>query len=94
MANKAQNNGYESIIYYRRWALCLRQCPDDALRLKIYDAINDYIIDLTEPTDATVRWSAFALIIEGIKADKAKYTSTCEKRAEAGRKGAQVKHQK
>lgn len=93
MASKAQNNGYESIIYYRRWALSLRQFPD-ALRLKIYDAINDYIIDLTEPTDETVRWSAFAQIMEDIKADKAKYTSTCEKRAEAGRKGAQVKHQK
>lgn len=93
MADKKRNRGYDSIIYYRRWSLCLRQLPD-TLRLAIYDAINDYIIDLTEPTDDVIRWSAFAQIMEDIKSDKEKYASTCEKRAEAGRKGAQSKYNK
>lgn len=90
MASKEQPKGYDSIIYYRRWAECLRQFPD-ALRLSIYDAINNYIIDCTEPTEEAVRWSAFAQIVEDIKTDKERYASTCEKRAEAGRKGARSK---
>ncbi|MBR4995813.1 MAG: hypothetical protein IKY82_07100 [Alistipes sp.] len=91
MANNRTAKGYDSIIYYRRWAECLRHFPDD-LRLAIHDAIDAYIIDQAEPTEDIVRFSAFAQIVEDIKLDKERYASTCEKRAEAGRKGAKSKH--
>ena len=41
MANKKQENGYDSIVYYRRWAECLRELPAN-LRLAIHDAIDSY----------------------------------------------------
>lgn len=91
MASKKQESGYDSIVYYRRWAECLRELPAN-LRLAIHDAIDSYIIDQTEPMEDIVRWSPYAQIVADIKADKKRYAKTCEKRAEAGRKGAQSKY--
>ena len=60
--------------------------------VNIHDAIDSYIIDQTEPMEDIVRWSPYAQIVADIKADKKRYAKTCEKRAEAGRKGAQSKY--
>ena len=76
--NKDDKKGFESIVYYKTWAKMLRALPPE-LRCKIRDAIDDYIIDETEPTDEAVLYSAFPLILEKIKSDKTKYTETCEK---------------
>lgn len=88
MAKKENDSkGFDSIIYYRTWARMLKKLPDD-LRLRMYDAIGDYIINETEPTDKATLYSGFLLIVEQIKEDKARYTEVCRKRAEAGKAGA------
>lgn len=91
MASKKQESGYDTIVYYRRWAECLRGLPP-TLRLAIHDAIDNYIIDQTEPMEDIVRFSPYAQIVADIEADKKRYANTCEKRAEAGRKGAQSRY--
>lgn len=75
---KKEEKGIESIVYYRTWAKMLRELPSE-LRCKIRDAIDDYIIDKTEPKDEAVLYSAFPLILDRIKSDKAKYEEKCEK---------------
>lgn len=93
MANKSVERGFHSIIYYRRWAKMLRPLPDE-LRWAISDAILDYLIDGALPTDPVILYSSFASIRSEIDDDKEKYAETCEKRAEAGRKGASVRYGK
>lgn len=87
MKKAEENKGLESIVYYRTWAEMLRTLPPE-LRCKIRDAIDDYIINETEPTDKAVLYSAFPLILDTIKRDKARYNEICRKRAETGRAGA------
>lgn len=93
MATNRTTEGIYSIIYYRRWAKMLRPLPAD-LRLSIYDAICDYLIDCSLPADPVIRYSAFAAILADINEDKAKHAQTCQKRSEAGRKGAEARYGK
>ncbi|MDE6183671.1 MAG: hypothetical protein K2F53_04525 [Rikenellaceae bacterium] len=88
MAKKEDTEkGFDSIVYYQTWAKMLKTLPDE-LRLKIRDAIDDYIISETEPTDQAVLYSAFPLMLEQIKKDKIHYAEVCRKKAEAGKAGA------
>lgn len=88
MAKKENDSkGFETIVYYQTWAKMLKTLPDE-LRLKIRDAIDDYIISETEPTDKAVLYSAFPLILEQIKKDKIHYEEVRRKKAEAGKAGA------
>lgn len=89
MAKVKENNGngFASIVYYRDWAKALRALPPK-LRCKVRDAIDDYVIDGTEPTDASVLCSPYPLIVARIKEDKAKYDERCAKMRINGRKGA------
>ncbi len=88
MAKKEDaEKGFDSIVYYQTWARILKGFPDE-LRLKIRDAIDDYIISETEPTDKEVLYSAFPAILDQIKRDKLRYAEVCRKKAEAGKAGA------
>lgn len=94
MAEKKEApKGFETIVYYRTWAKMLRALPAE-LRCKIRDAIDDYIIDETEPDDETVLYSAFPLILDKIKEDKARYNKICEQNRDKMReRWAKVKNE-
>ncbi len=79
----------KAFVFYRDWAEVLRNYPED-LRSKIFEAILDYALYAKEPTDHTLNYTIFGLIKCQIDRDIEKWEQTCERRREAGRKGAAV----
>lgn len=79
----------KAFVFYRDWAEALCQYPED-LRGKVVDAILDYALYAKEPTDPTLNYTIFCLIKCQIDRDIEKWEQTCERRREAGRKGAAV----
>lgn len=65
-------NDWETIIYYKRWAETLIGMPEE-LRHKIHDAIDEYIVNRTLPTDERILYSVFSSIKRDIDNDKKKY---------------------
>lgn len=90
MASKDGINGHDTIIMRRSWAKSLRRCPDHS-RLEYYDKLMDFIITRVYPNDEATLCSLLAPIFDQMIEYQEKYASTCEKRAEAGRKGARSK---
>lgn len=64
-------NDWETIIYYKRWAETLIGMPEE-LRHKIHDAIDEYIVNRTLPTEERVLYSVFSSIKRDIDNDKKK----------------------
>ena len=80
-----------SIIYYKRWAEMLMKMPAE-LRHKIHDAVDEYIVNRTLPTDEQILFSTFFSIKEQIDYDKEVYNSKVVKRnRENGRLGGRPK---
>ncbi len=67
-----------SFLYYLDWARMLLEVPPE-LRLKIDDAIKHYVLEGTEPTEAVVKYSMFALIKAQIDRDNERYQARCDK---------------
>lgn len=73
-----------TFIFYKDWYNMARK-QRDGTRLKLYDAICQYVFDGTTPADPSIEM-AFDLIKDQIDRDAEKYDAKIEKRREAGRK--------
>ena len=78
-------------VFFSDWFSVAQEITDEALRCKLYDAILRYALDGAEtptlPSELTLLFSSFKL---QIGRTNEQYDSICAKRAEAGRRGAQV----
>ena len=78
----------ESFIFHKAWWDNTRHLPAQA-KVEIYDSLFQYVFEGIEPEfdPMSAASMAFSFIKKHIDDDKTKYQKTCEKRAEAGRRG-------
>lgn len=78
----------ESFVFHKIWWDNTRHLPVNA-RIEIYDSLFRYVFEGVEPTfdPMSAVSMAFSFIKKHIDDDIAKFQKTCEKRAEAGRRG-------
>ena len=76
------------MIFYRDWYEMTKSLSDEE-RLMIYDAVMEYAFDGKSPEDKFIK-TATALMLSAIDRDSGKYELICQRRREAGRKGAAV----
>lgn len=81
MKKNIPEKGISSIVYYNLQAAAISRLPD-ALRLRVHDAIDAYILTGTEPNDPELAYTVFPMILEQIKRDWAAYKIQCEKNRE------------
>ncbi len=80
----------ESFVFYTHYATKMKKLPPEQAA-KLLFAICDYVENGTEPElDDTAADMCFSFIRTQLDKDITKYTATCRKRADAGRKGAAV----
>lgn len=81
---------YSNFVFREDWYRIIRQLPPDTF-LEVMDTICRYVFEGIEPNLDTpsIANMAVQFIIKDIQADKDKYNTICERRAEAGRKGGQ-----
>ena len=78
-------------VFFSDWFSVAQEIEDEALRCKLYDAILRFALDGTEtPTLPSELTLLFASIKLQVGRTNEQYDSICAKRAEAGRRGAQV----
>lgn len=82
----------ESFIFHKAWWDNTRHLPAQA-KVEIYDSLFQYVFEGIEPEfdPMSAASMAFSFIKKHIDDDKTKYQKTCEKRAEAGRRGGLAK---
>lgn len=78
----------ESFIFHKAWWDNTRHLPAQA-KVEIYNSLFQYVFEGIEPEfdPMSAASMAFSFIKKHIDDDKTKYQKTCEKRAEAGRRG-------
>ncbi len=81
---------YSNFVFKKEWYEIIKPLPDKTF-LEVMDAICGYVFnDIVPDLDkASASYMAVQFIMREIDADKEKYNSICERRAEAGRKGGQ-----
>ena len=80
----------ESFVFYTHYATKMKKLPPEQAA-KLLFAICDYVENGIEPElDDTAADMCFSFIRTQLDKDITKYSATCMKRAEAGRKGAAV----
>ena len=78
-------------VFFSDWFSVAQEIKDEALRCRLYDAILRFAFDGTEtPTLPNELALLFTSIKLQINRTNEQYDSICAKRAEAGRRGAQV----
>lgn len=80
----------ETFVFRISWQEVLMGYPSE-VRLEVYDAIVSYVASGTLPQLKPLANMAFSFIRRDIDADEARYNETVQKRAEAGRRGMQVR---
>lgn len=80
------NKSRESFVCYTSWGTILKGMPDN-IRLRVYDAMFDYVSNGTEPKLEPTAMMAFMFIRDALDRDNAKWTEIKQKRSEAGKRG-------
>lgn len=78
----------DSCVFYRNWIEAAQTIKNEALRCRFYEALLQYALDGMKTDVPPELEIALAFIYSLIDKDRAKYQKICERRAEAGRKGA------
>ena len=78
-------------VFFSDWFSVAQEIEDEVLRCRFYDAVLRFALDGTEtPTLPSELTLLFASIRLQVNRTNEQYDSICAKRAEAGRRGAQV----
>ena len=71
-AIKANEDLWQNILFYKEWAKILLTLPAE-LRAKIHDAVDEFIVSRTDPTDNSILYSPYWMIRQRILQDKHNY---------------------
>lgn len=90
----ASDNKYDSFLFRASWWQSLKNLPNYC-RSEVYDAVCMYVFEGKEPAFDPMSATSMAVrfIITDLAYDKQKYAEVSEKRAAAGRRGAEVTNQ-
>ena len=87
MARNESQAGWSNVLFRREWADTLMKLPEE-LRLKVCNALFNYILTGEDPEDASILYSPYLAIKTTIESDKENYNkSIVERNRINGQKG-------